>query len=142
MYHSNKKYRAYKKQYRNKSSGCPFCTPLINDRRNVKLKEFNNFIIIENGVKYDYWEGYKVIEHLLLVPKEHIVSLSEMDSAQHGEMIKIISDYETLGYNIYARSVKSAARTVEHQHTHLILIEGKDYRVFMSMQKPYILFKF
>lgn len=138
MNHSNKTRRNYKLQYREKNKGCPFCPPHITGR---EIKEFTNFVIIENGVKYDFWEGHKVTEHLLLIPKAHIKSLAELQQSEYKELMTIFAQYESDGYSVYARGVGSPRRSVEHQHTHLIKIENKRPRAILFINKPYFLFK-
>ena len=138
MYHANKTRRKYKKQYKKGDDSCPFCPPVATNR---KIKEFNHFYVIENGVKYDYWEGHRVIEHLLLVPHAHIENLSELDANQRTEMMEIITKYEINGYSVYARGVNSPRRSIKHQHTHIIKIDEKQLRTILFIKKPYFLFK-
>ena len=138
MYHANTTRRKYSKQYKKGDDSCPFCTPV---ETKGDIKEFKDFYIIENGVKYDYWEGHRVIEHLLLIPYAHVENLSELKANQYNELMKIISEYETNGYSVYARGVDSPRRSVKHQHTHLIKIDKKQLRTILFIKKPYFLFK-
>lgn len=138
MYHSNKTRKRYREQYVDKDAGCPFCPPLVHERL---ITEHEHFVIIENGIKYDQWEGHEVTEHLLLIPRVHIDKIGELSMHASAEMVKIISDYEAEGYNIYARGFKSQRRSVAHQHTHLIKISGKRARIMLFIEKPYLLFR-
>ena len=55
----------------------------------------------------------------------------------------VISDYESEGYDVYARSVASDLRSVaDHQHTHLIKTKGKPAKVSLYIDKPYIVKKY
>jgi hypothetical protein len=52
-----------------------------------------------------------------------------------------VAEYEANGYNVYARGVGFAHRSVNHQHTHLIKVTNKKPRLAVFLQSPYYLFK-
>lgn len=139
MYHFRKTRKRYERQKdSNAKTGCPFCAP---DMQQHKIAESETFYIIKNGVAYDLWEGHTVVDHLLLVPKQHIEDLADLTDKQCVEMMRIVGDYEKRGYNTYARGNKSARRSVEHQHTHFIKINHERARSLLFVEKPYLLFK-
>ncbi|MBC7707806.1 HIT domain-containing protein [Polaromonas sp.] len=118
-----------------KPTGCPFCENL----RLEKITEETEFhLVVPNRVKYDVWELRRVIDHLLVVPKRHVLSLAELTKAEKLDHMNIVSKYESKGYNVYARGVGSGQRSVAHQHTHLIKTVTKQARGSLTIRKPYI----
>ena len=129
-----KKYRA-----RQRSAGCPFC-----DQATIAedVHETNLVYVVPNLTQYDLWELHDVTDHLLVIPKRHVKSLSELTDAERLAIMNIIARYEAQGYNVYARGVNFVKKSVEHQHTHLIKVSNKKPRMSFFLQKPYLLFKF
>ena len=138
MHHFNKTRKKYKKQYKDET-GCPFCEPLIGQRE--RIAETAHFVVVENNVAYDLWEGHTVTEHLMVIPKKHVEKLADLSSRQKAELVNILSEYEGRGYNVYARGAKGPRRSVEHQHTHLIKIGDNGVKALLLIAKPYFLFK-
>lgn len=136
MHHFRKTMRLYRKNLT--QIGCPFCD---NDVVSTHTEEFSDFFIIPNKPSYDVWEGHKVTEHLLLIPKRHAEQISGFTKIEKTQMLDIIARYEAEGYSIYARGVKSPRRSVAHQHTHLIKITGAQTRFLLFLRKPYLLFR-
>lgn len=136
IHHYRKTLKTYKKRMRVDS--CPFCDE--NDRKKA-VYEDDDLYVVPNLTKYDLWELHDVTEHLLLVPKRHLKSLSEANKRERSAIIDKIAEYESQGFNIYARGVGFVRRSVEHQHTHLIKATDKSPRFTMMVAKPYFLFK-
>lgn len=137
-YHSrktHKKYRAYPKP-----ESCHFCDPSEFTPRLVAERE--HAYVIPNRTFYDQWELRRVVDHLLLVPKEHVLQLADLSEAARQDVIDLMAEYEAAGYEIYARSPKSVSRSVAHQHTHLIKTDDKSRRGLFFWEKPYILLRF
>lgn len=134
-------YRKTRKLYntRLRVNSCPFCDP-VTIKRQLEASDHN--YIVANLTQYDMWEMLDVVEHLLVVPKRHVLSLNELTDEEKLDHMNIIAAYEAEGYNIYARSVSSSTRSVPHQHTHLIKASGKRAKAVLFLQKPYFLFKF
>ena len=136
-------YRKTRKVYTGfpKPEVCNFCDPetLAN-----AVYETEHAYIVPNRVFYDVWELRDVADHLLVVPKRHVKSLSQLNTPERAAIMDVISDYEGRDYNIYARSVDSKQRSVAHQHTHLIkTTEAKRKpRALIFTRKPYFLIKF
>lgn len=99
-------------------------------------------MVVPNRIFYDVWELKDVTDHLMIIPKRHLSSFAEFTDVEKAEAMTLMGEYETNGYNVYARAVKSGQRTIEHQHTHLIKTHHKLGRGLLNLQKPYIFFKF
>lgn len=136
MNHFRKTLKEYQKNLL--QTECPFCNKEVID---VSIRTDKYFYVIKNKPSYDIWELHSVAEHLLLLPKKHVASISELLPVEQQEMIKLISEYEAQGYSIYARGLNSPRRSVAHQHTHLIKIGGKQAKLSIFSRKPYLLFK-
>ena len=115
---------AYRKYRAELGEVCQFCEV---DLTNVRV-EYPRFLVINNIFPYETWDGERVLEHLLLVPRKHSESLSVADDGAEAlvEWAQIVHEYENAGFNIYARSANSSLKTVAHQHTHLI--KSRRYR--------------
>ena len=119
---SRKVERAYNKyrQSRVESDGCDFCTIQPGDANFVA--ESAHFKVIANAFPYDKWDNQLVSEHLMILPKVHILSLGNLSSKECDEYVSLVSEYEFKGYSIYARAPGSKSRTIPHQHTHLLIL--------------------
>lgn len=134
------RYRKGKNTYQNykQPPGCDFCDPAQMDI----IEEHEHSRLIRNLFPYDIWEYHDVIDHLMVVPKRHVRSLSELEDAELLEIMKLLAEFEAKDYNIYARSIDSLHRTVvAHQHTHLIKLDGKSPKLSVFVNKPYFLLK-
>jgi diadenosine tetraphosphate (Ap4A) HIT family hydrolase len=100
---------------------CPFCS--IRTGSSHYINETDNFWIIRNRFPYEVWEGQSVLSHLMIVPKNHLLSLKHLSESESKEFILLMADYEHSGYNVYARTASSRTRSIEHQHTHLIQLQ-------------------
>lgn len=138
MYHyrnTRKKYAAHPKPVT-----CDFCNP--DDMKPRIVFESSHCFVIPNRVFYDVWELRDVIDHLMVIPKVHAMTLQELSSEAKLDLINVISKYESEDYNIYARTPNSATRSVVHQHTHLIKTKNEFSNGALMLKKPYLLFKF
>jgi diadenosine tetraphosphate (Ap4A) HIT family hydrolase len=138
MFHFPKTRKEYKKHLH--PASCPFCH--ITKDKDRTLIETEHAYIVPNITFYDLWEARDVEDHLLVVPKRHVRSLSELSAAERAGIMDILAEYEAKNYNVYARAVDSTMRSVKHQHTHLIKTNPKEHRGTFFMRKPYIFFKF
>jgi diadenosine tetraphosphate (Ap4A) HIT family hydrolase len=138
-------YRKTLRKYAKLNSGdkklhvCTFCNEYIH-KGNV-LAENDTMFIIPNRVSYDMFEGQRVVDHLMVIPKRHVEMIDNFTKAEMLDQMKIIADYEKKGYDIYARGVGNVARSIKHQHTHLIKGDNKNKwpRFILFIRKPYIL---
>jgi diadenosine tetraphosphate (Ap4A) HIT family hydrolase len=135
-YHYRKTRKAYEQN--KKKPGCPFCDAA---RREKLVYENEHLFVVHNLTKYDVWELHDVHEHLLVIPKRHVESLAELTDKEKSAVIDFIADYESRGYNVYARGVGFARRSVKHQHTHLIKADNKHPKFSLFIKKPYVLIK-
>lgn len=129
---SEKRYQKYLRTL--DSSVCQFCTlPSAQI-----IKEFTHFQLVKNIFPYDLWDSCEVLEHLLIIPKQHHTSKSEFSQEERAEFMEIISDYEGQGYNLYSRGHYSTMKSVLHQHSHLIKIDGNTrVQMFFYNKEPY-----
>jgi diadenosine tetraphosphate (Ap4A) HIT family hydrolase len=111
------KYGKHLRATRN-SVDCPFCS--ITSSSKQLISESQHFKVIYNIFPYNKWDYSNVTEHLLLIPKQHTDNLGTLPPAAMQEFVELISKYESIGYDIFARSPHSKSKTVKHQHTHLI----------------------
>jgi diadenosine tetraphosphate (Ap4A) HIT family hydrolase len=95
--------------------------------------------IIPNRVAYDMFEGRRVIDHLMVIPKRHVDTLQGFTDQEKVDHMTILGEYEAKGYNIYARGVGSVSRSVAHQHTHLIKMVQKKSKFILFVEAPHIL---
>lgn len=114
---------------------CPFC--------DVQSKEIvetgNHFYVMIVLFKYTYWDEQNVTDQLMLVPKKHVESISKLPVEAAQEFLDLLGKYESQGYSIYARTPEATSKTIPHQHTHLIKVQGKSKRFMFHLRKPYIL---
>src|SRR3990167_7791088 len=119
-------------------SACEFCK--FTPKSKQVLKNLKHFWIVDNVFGYDMWDSSGVVEHIMLVPKRHIESISQLNSNENQEFIDNLGLYEKKGYSIYARSHSNSRKSVAHQHTHFIKTDNKIKRFLLFVKKPHLLF--
>lgn len=135
-------FRRTKKRYvsLNKKSStkgtCSFCTSAKNEQI---IAENDTMYVVKNRVSYDLFEGYRVSDHLLILPKAHRASIAEFTPEEARDFVALSGEYEVKGYSVYARGFDSPARSVAHQHTHLIKIGGTPSRFMLYSSRPHVL---
>lgn len=101
-----------------RSGKCPFCRPNI---ENTVVGETDHWIIVFNQPPYKTTRL-----HLLVLPRRHIISLSEMDAAEWANMVSAIgiatAEHPLLldGYGLAVRAKEIGGVTLYHLHWHLI----------------------
>lgn len=99
------------------SDGCPFCQ--VSEDRVAFVGKFLLAL----------WDGYPVTEgHLLLVPKRHVATWSDLDEDERTDLVEGInaaqeflrSRYSLDGFNIGFNEGEAAGQTVPHFHIHVI----------------------
>jgi diadenosine tetraphosphate (Ap4A) HIT family hydrolase len=134
---TRRRQKLYEKYLANPPVGCEFCR--VNEGDPQFVTATKSFKVIHNRFPYTFWDDQQVADHLLIVPKEHTDSLASFTPEQAVEYLALIGDYEKNGYHVYARAVKSASRTITHQHTHLIKGVGKTQRFVLQITNPHVL---
>lgn len=134
---SRKEEKAYMKYLRELTPGlCVFCESY----RQELVREGKYFKAIRNIYPYSFWDGHAVDDHLLVVPKWHTDTLANLTGEQAVEFLNLVSEFENIGYNVYARAPGSQSKSIVHQHTHLIKTHGRSKRVLLHTRKPYMRF--
>lgn len=135
---SRKQEKVYAKylQSRPKNAPCQFCA--INKSDDSFIESTKNFKVIRNIYGYSVWDSQEVTDHLMLLPIKHTDTLNDIGPKASEEFLKLLGTYEQNGYNVYARAPSSNMKSVIHQHTHLIKLNGKRKKLFMYLRKPYI----
>jgi ATP adenylyltransferase len=135
-------YRKTRKNYAKHNSAdkmrtvCTFCNE---DNKSRIIEENDTMFVVANRVSYDMFEGRKVIDHLMVIPKRHVETVMEFTDQEKLDQMNIAGEYEAKGYNVYARGVGSVTRSVKHQHTHLIKLVDKKSKLVIYSRKPHFL---
>lgn len=132
-----KRYAQHRKTVHPKTD-CIFCDSREDDP--YFIKQTKSFKIIKNQFPYTQWDGQGVLDHIMVIPKTHTDTLSDLTAHEAIEFVDLISSYEARGYSVYSRAPSSTRKTVFHQHTHLIKLDNKTKRFMVYIKKPYILF--
>ena len=119
-------------------AGCNFCHP---DTRERILYENDTMYVVANRVSYDMFEDRKVLDHLMVIPKEHHDTIHTFSDKEKCDAMDVMGMYESKGYSVYARGLGSTTRSVKHQHTHLIKLDDEVSKFVIYNRKPYILFR-
>lgn len=114
---------------------CSFCA--INEGDAQYVSETTHLKVIRNRTPYSLWDSQGVADHLMVVPKTHTDKLGSLGPEAAVEFIGLIDQYESAGYNLYARSLTSTNRSVVHQHTHLIKLSGREKNFLLMLKKPW-----
>jgi diadenosine tetraphosphate (Ap4A) HIT family hydrolase len=130
-----KRYALHRKEIHSKTD-CIFCDYSVGDES--FLRETKSFKIIDNIFPYTHWDGQGVLDHIIVVPKKHTDTLSDLSSYEAIEYVEIISSYENQGYSVYSRAKTSTRKTVVHQHTHLIKLDNQTKNIVLYVRKPYL----
>lgn len=127
-----------KKRDRGQIKGCPLPS-CDGDPTQPIIEEDGTMYIMENRTSYDVFEGRRVLDHLMVIPKRHVEMVTDFTDQEKLDHMNIIGRYEKEGYNVYARGVGSVTRSVKHQHTHLIKLSDKLPKGTLYIRKPYFL---
>lgn len=104
---------------------CVLCN--LTKWHNEIVRETEYFYIAKNHFPYYLWQSQRVLEHLMLIPKNHRGSIRDFTNAEAAEFAKLLGEYESADYQIDARSPQNVFRSQPHQHTHLIKVRHKIY---------------
>lgn len=117
--------------------GCDFCD--FAPQHTQVIKEYDHFWVVKNIFPYAVWDGCRVVEHNLVVPKRHVTSISQYDNVEKVEYMDIVSAWEGDGYCLYSRPHGGITKSMPHQHTHLIKIENKRIKSLVYNHHPHVL---
>lgn len=135
---SRKEHRTYKKHLsKNNKNSCDFCD--IDKDSDQFIEDNSSFKLIKNIFPYSLWDGLRVKDHLLIVPKKHTDTLSNLSPEESKDFVELMSKYEIKGYNVYARAPGSIRKTIIHQHTHLIKTDKMVKNVIFTVHRPFYL---
>ena len=132
--HEEKQYK--ESLQKSRDNGCPFCAITVTSDQIVEDGVAHK--VIHNIFPYSLWDGQRVADHLMVVPKKHTDSLKSLTSREKIEYVDILSKYESRGYNVYARASQSTSKSIVHQHTHLIKLTSRTPRFVLLLRKPYL----
>ncbi len=119
-----------------KTEGCVFCD--ISSGSDQIIQETKSFRVIINIFPYSYWDDQGVVDHLMIIPKQHTDTLSDLSAPESVEFIDLLSSWESKGYDFTARAPGSNRKTVIHQHTHLLKLDRKTKKFTLYSNRPYI----
>ena len=139
-YKGEMKYRAIKKTMTT-SAGCRFCGFQDQSRKDEILENHKYFWLVKNIFPYHIWDDQNIEDHIMLVPKRHIISIGDMNDDELLEYSKVIGKYDKLGYSVYARSAQNTLKSIPHQHSHLLKLDNKEITFMVYNKKPYVLIK-
>lgn len=74
----------------------------------------------------------------MIIPITHTDTLADLTPAAAQEYVKLLTSYETKGYNVYLRAPGSIMKSVVHQHTHLIKPVKRKIKLLLFIRRPYI----
>ncbi|MFB6203744.1 MAG: HIT family protein [Candidatus Nanohaloarchaea archaeon] len=113
---------------------CVFCAQAEDDERVTKLTVFEDeFLMVELNI-FPYNTG-----HLMVVPKRHVNSMTELEEKERNRLFKMVSRVEELqrevrdpaGIDVGINIGEAAGESIPHLHVQLVPIYEKD-RGFME----------
>lgn len=116
---SLKKEFDYYRYKRTKPDGCAFCH-IEHEPSEQVIETFDHTAVLKNMFPYARWDGRKVIDHLMIIPRRHVTSLNMLSAEASVELLDLVTRYEDDGYSFYLRSPHNKSRSVPHVHGHLI----------------------
>lgn len=116
---------------------CEFCSFSL-EQEHV-LKSYPEFWLVRNLFPYDVWDTNGIKDHLLLVPKRHVDSIGHFNKKEQISYATIVGEYDLKGYISYARPAGSNNKSVPHQHTHFMKLDGRRKKFLLYFKKPHLL---
>lgn len=133
-----KNHQKYARHIKNKTdASCEFCK--FDTKSEQVIAARGTMFLVKNIFGYDIWDENDVTDHLMIVPKRHVVSLSELTDKERKTFMELVAEYESQGYSLYARAPQNIIKSVVHQHTHLIKLGQKRKKFHFFLRKPHIL---
>lgn len=117
---------------------CQFCDITHKEPRKV-YEETTYFYRVENNFGYDIWDGHRVVEHQMIVPKRHFTTWSDMNDKEGKEYLQLITQAEKNGYCLYTRGINGPTKSVPHAHSHLIKLDpNHQIKQYVFIRKPHL----
>ena len=109
---------------------CIFCPESLSEIKKEIIFTTRNWIVKHNGYPY---KSTKL--HVLIVPKKHVATISELPKETQAEFLPLVSrcekQFNLKSYGLAARSgdMRYNGASVEHLHFHLVVgdIESEDF---------------
>lgn len=118
MHRTHEVQAAYDQHQANSDGGCDFCRVPAEQI----VAETTTQRVIHNIFPYAIWDFQPVSDHLMIVPKRHVLSLIDQTEAENQEFMQLMTSYEAHGYSVYIRAPQNELRSIAHIHTHLFLL--------------------
>lgn len=118
-----------------KAKECPFCK--MKERHPQFVRQERYFKVIRNRTPYSLWDEQVVLDHLMIVPIKHTAKVSDLGGEAAEEYVRLLGEYDERGYCMFARALNASVRSVVHQHTHLMKLDGKKRRFLFMVRKPW-----
>lgn len=109
-------YEIFKQSYK---GSCPFCDVAERNPSQI-VQQTMTMKVLKNDYPYQYWDKFKVGDHLMIVPVRHTGSFDDFSSEEVKDFFDLLKLYEHNHYSFYSRAPSNTARTIMHLHTHLI----------------------
>lgn len=126
-------YRRYRKHESNDT--CSFCE--ITEKHPQFVEQTIFFKVIRNRFPYSVWDGQGVIDHLMIIPKKHVDGFGGIPPKASAEYFALLGKYEKENYNLYARAPLSSVKSIVHQHTHLLRLDGRKKKHIFFLTRPF-----
>lgn len=114
-------YTAYQNRMRATYGDNPPCPLCDNMPRRSLRSDTATMWVVKNDFPYERYDGMKVAEHLMIVPRHHYDRLGQFNAEEQTEYWRLYSAYMENGYTSMTRSLTDKQRSVPgHLHTHLL----------------------
>lgn len=135
LWRDNETQRRYKKYVADKPADaqCEFCGLQSGDGQ--VLRDEDTFWVTKNIFPYTAWDSFYVDEHLMLIPKRHLDSLSGLTADELTKFSSSVAEYEDKGYSVYGRAATNGAKSIAHQHTHLIKVSNRRVKTLIFLRR-------
>jgi len=104
---------------RTRPPGCAYCAA-YQEGSGQGLAQGGTMLLMTARFPYARWDGWRVAEHLLVIPVRHTESFASFDDSETRDFMDVVKGYEADGYSFYIRSHANRTRTMPHVHGHLI----------------------
>lgn len=118
-----------------KDKTCDFCA--MNEGHPQFVRQTKHFKVIRNRTPYSLWDEQQVLDHLMVVPIQHTAKVGDLGGEAAGEFVELLGEYDAAGYCMFARALNASVRSMVHQHTHLMKLNGKKRTVLFMLCKPW-----